>query len=443
LEFAIDDVMQTNSSSGVWEQQIFDIPAGTHVLQWMYTNSPSGADARNAAWLDQVSFGTDVPTLTTLPVSETVLQGSNVTFAVVAVSSDPLTYQWQKNGTDLVNGGSISGATSGTLTLSSVQTNDAGNYSVTVATAGGAASSAATLTVIGLAPLSQALDSPQLVWSSGGKAPWFGQTSVSHDGNSASQSGTIAGGRQSWVQTTLTGPGKISFWWKISGDTTDLLQFLIGGVTNASISGQVDWVPRSFLVPAGSQTVRWLAAPFFNHETAWLDQVVFAPGSPPAITLQPLSRAVTPGSNVTFSVSATGDSPLSYQWLFDGTNILGQTTTTLTLTNVQVANAGDYAVVVSNSIGSLVSIDALLTVAGSRAIPAQDLIAELANGGVTIQFAGTPKTGYSVLATTDLSLPLANWTVLGQATEYASGLFQFVDTKTSNNSQHFYRVKSP
>ena len=443
LEFAIDDLMQTNSSSGIWEQQTFSIPAGTHVLQWMYTNSPSGADARNAAWLDQVSFGTGVPTLTTLPVSKTVIQGSNVTFAVVASSSAPLSYQWQKDGTSLFNGGSISGATRDTLTLSDVQTNDAGNYSVTVITAGGAAGSAATLTVIGLVPLAQALDSPQLVWSSGGKATWFGQTSVSHDGNSAAQSGAIAGGRQSWVQTTLIGPGKLSFWWKISGDQLDLLQFLIGGVTNASISGEVDWVPRSFLIPDGSQTVQWLAAPLFNRATTWLDQVVFTPGSLPTITLQPQSQTVAAGTNVTFTVSATGDTPLSYQWLFEGNNIIGETSSTLSLTNVQTANAGGYAVVVSNPIGSVVSVDALLTVAGSRPIPAQDLIAELANGSVSIQFAGTPSAGYSVMGTTNVSLPLANWTVLGLATEYSSGLFQFVDTQTSNNSRRFYRVRSP
>jgi hypothetical protein len=443
LEFAIDNVMETNSTSGVWEQQTFNVPAGTHVLQWMYTNSPSGGDAGNAAWLDQVSFGTGVPMITKLPLSQTVLQGSNVTFTVVASSSAPISYQWQENGANLANGGSISGATSDTLILSNVQTNAGGNYSVTVFTASGAASSSATLAVIGLVPLAQALDSPQLVWSSGGAAPWFGQTSVSHDGNSAGQSGAIAGGRQSWVQTTLTGPGQLSFWWKISGDTSDLLQFLIAGVTNATISGQIDWVPRSFLIPGGSQTVRWLAAPFFKNVTTWLDQVVFTPGAPPTVTLQPLSQAVGIGSNVSFTVSATGDAPLSYQWLFEGSNILGQTSTTLALTSVQLANAGDYAVVVSNAIGSVVSSDALLTVAGPKPIPAQDLIAELANGGITIQFAGTPNAGYSVLATTDVSSPLVNWTVLGQATEFSSGLFRFVDSQTSGTSQRFYRVRSP
>jgi hypothetical protein len=297
--------------------------------------------------------------------------------------------------------------------------------------------------VIGLVPLPQALDAPALVWTSGGAVAWVGQTAVSHDGNSAGQSGAINGGRQSWVQTTLTGPGKLSFWWKISGEQSDFLHFLIGGVTNASISGQVDWVARSFDIPPGSQIVRWLAAPVFNHETAWLDQVAFAPGSPPAISSQPESQIVAVGSNVSFTVSATGSSPLSYQWLFGGTNISGATTTALSLTNVHSANAGDYAVVVSNSVGWVVSADAQLMVTGSTGIAVQVLIGELADGSVSLHFAGTPNAGYTVLGTTNASLPLASWTVLGPAIEHSSGLFQFTDTQTSNNAERFYRVRSP
>lgn len=443
FEFAIDNIVETNSSAGAWEQQTFNILAGTHVLQWTYTNSPSGGDPRNAVWLDQVSFGGGVPTLTSLPISQTVFQGSNVTFAVAATSSAPISYQWHKDGTNLANGGSISGALSDTLTLSNVQTNDSGNYSVAVVTATGAASSAATLTVIGLVPLPQALDNPGWVWSSGGHSPWFGQTFISHDEISAGQSGAISAGQQSWVQTTFTGPGKLSFWWKVSGDPSDFLHFLIGGITNASISGEVDWVPRSFEIPSGNQTVRWLAAPSFKRETGWLDQVVFTPGSPPTILIQPQSQSVAFGSNATFTVSATGGSPLSYQWLFGGTTISGATTTSLTLTNVQTANAGDYAVVVSDAVGSVISADAQLIVSGSPPIPVQGLIGELADGRVSVQFAGTPNASYSMLGTTNVSLPLANWTVLGPATEYSSGLFQFIDSQTGNNSQRFYRVRSP
>jgi hypothetical protein len=55
--------------------------------------------------------------------------------------------------------------------------------------------------------------------------------------------------------------------------------------------------------------------------------------------------------------------PLSYKWKFDGTTIFGATNTTLTLTNVQGSQAGNYAVLVTNLLGSILSSNAVLTVA--------------------------------------------------------------------------------
>jgi pectate lyase len=83
---------------------------------------------------------------------------------------------------------------------------------------------------------------------------------------------------------------------------------------------------------------------------------------PPSITTQPASQTVNAGSSVTFSVVATGTAPLSYQWKFNGGNITGATSSSLTLNNVQSANAGSYTVLVSNSAGSVTSAAATLTV---------------------------------------------------------------------------------
>jgi hypothetical protein len=83
---------------------------------------------------------------------------------------------------------------------------------------------------------------------------------------------------------------------------------------------------------------------------------------PPFISVQPTNRTVTLGANVTFSAAAGGTPPLSYQWQLNGTNIAGATATALTLTNVQPAQAGVYALVVTNAAGSTTSSNALLTV---------------------------------------------------------------------------------
>jgi hypothetical protein len=82
---------------------------------------------------------------------------------------------------------------------------------------------------------------------------------------------------------------------------------------------------------------------------------------PPAITAQPQSKFVAAGTNVTFSVTATGDS-LAYRWRSNGVVIANATNTTLTLTNVQLSHVGNYSVVVSNSAASVTSSNATLVV---------------------------------------------------------------------------------
>ena len=84
--------------------------------------------------------------------------------------------------------------------------------------------------------------------------------------------------------------------------------------------------------------------------------------SPPYFAAQPQSQTAVVSSNATFSVSAGGSQPLRYQWQFRGTNMTGRTASTMTLTNVQLPNAGDYRVVVSNGGGAITSQVATLTV---------------------------------------------------------------------------------
>ena len=85
-------------------------------------------------------------------------------------------------------------------------------------------------------------------------------------------------------------------------------------------------------------------------------------GLAPGIVGPPTSQAVTVGANASFSVVANGTPPLAYQWQFNGTNVAGAATSTLTLTNVQVSDGGSYAVVVTNAYGTVTSTDATLTV---------------------------------------------------------------------------------
>jgi alpha-tubulin suppressor-like RCC1 family protein len=100
----------------------------------------------------------------------------------------------------------------------------------------------------------------------------------------------------------------------------------------------------------------------------------------PSILLEPASQTVMAQTNVTFQVRAMGKS-LSYQWLFNGTPIPGETNASLTLTKVMPAQSGQYAVTVSNELAALTSPAASLTVV--RPNPSeQELRAALQAGGL-------------------------------------------------------------
>jgi len=85
--------------------------------------------------------------------------------------------------------------------------------------------------------------------------------------------------------------------------------------------------------------------------------------SPPVIVAPPTNQTVLPGATAMFSVGAVGSQPLSYQWQNHGTNIAsGGNTSVLTLRNVNPADAGVYAVVVSNILGSVTNAGGMLAV---------------------------------------------------------------------------------
>ena len=96
----------------------------------------------------------------------------------------------------------------------------------------------------------------------------------------------------------------------------------------------------------------------------------------PLITTQPQSRSVVAGSNVTFSVTASGSS-LAYQWrkngsaLADGGNVFDATTATLTLSGVTQTDTATYTVVITNFAGSVTSAVATLTVFDAPTITVQ------------------------------------------------------------------------
>jgi hypothetical protein len=101
---------------------------------------------------------------------------------------------------------------------------------------------------------------------------------------------------------------------------------------------------------------------FLPSDIASAEYVVSAQAVAPAIMQQPQSQSVAEGTTATFEVEATGTPVPSYQWQRNGVDLPGENSSALVLENAQVGDAGDYAVVVSNSAGSVTSSTVTLTV---------------------------------------------------------------------------------
>jgi predicted Ser/Thr protein kinase len=110
---------------------------------------------------------------------------------------------------------------------------------------------------------------------------------------------------------------------------------------------------------------RSVAALYFGTPTEALEEsrAVWITNTPPAIASPPANQAVLLGGNATFSVSAVGAAPLSYQWMVNGKSIPAAANATLTLAGVQTNQSGNnYSVRVSNGAGTTNSAGAALTV---------------------------------------------------------------------------------
>jgi alpha-tubulin suppressor-like RCC1 family protein len=346
-----------------WQYNGVDLAGATHpVLTLTDLQAGQGGDysvvVRNALGVvtsapAQLTVIEGPPVIISQPVSRWPYPGGTVSLQVVAEGSWPLFYQWRSNGADLP------GATSGVLVINGFTTDQVGSYSVVVSNAFGFILSSPAALGMGLA---EALNAPALAWSTSGDAPWFAQPWTTQDGEAAAQSGDVPDEHSSTLETSVTGPGLLSFWWKLSSDRDcDCLMFNIGGEVRAGLCGMVDWERRCLFIPAGTQSLRWVysrdddCSQGWPH-AAWLDRVSFpATDVPPILVTHPTSQVAPVGGTVTLSAVVEGSPPLGYQWRFNGVDMVGATSSSLLLTNLQYSQTGDYSLVASNAFGVVTS----------------------------------------------------------------------------------------
>ena len=132
---------------------------------------------------------------------------------------------------------------------------------------------------------------------------------------------------------------------------------------------------------------------FLSRTNNAVYKITFTGSNAPIITTQPQSISVAAGNPASFTVTASGSQPLSYQWRKNTINIGGATNSTYTIPAVSQSDAGNYSVIVSNSAGSATSNDAVLTVTPANQLPTATINTPGAGatyaGGDVINFSGT------------------------------------------------------
>jgi hypothetical protein len=162
---------------------------------------------------------------------------------------------------------------------------------------------------------------------------------------------------------------------------------------------------------------------------------------PLSITSQPPSQVVVGPTNVSLTVGAVGNPPLTYQWIKNGTNAPFGNSATLSLTNVLRTAAGTYSVFITNGFSNLQSSNAVLRVLVPERLGQPTLLP-----GSTIQLQFDDADGGALLTTNDLatftvyaSTNLVNWFAITNALTVTNGLIIFQDSLT-NAAQKYYRV---
>jgi hypothetical protein len=261
------------------------------------------------------------PTIAAQPASQTVTAGQTATFSVTATGTAPFSYQWLKNSAN------IGGATAASYTTPATIVGDSGaKFDVVVSNSAGSVKSAmATLTV---------------------NAASVGPTITAQP---ASQSVTL--GQAAAFSVTATGTTPLTYQWQKNGGN-------ISGATAASYT-----TPATVAGDSGAKFDVVVSNTVGSQTSTMATLTVNAASVGPTITTQPANQTVTVGQTATFSVTATGTAPLTYQWQKNGGNISGATAAGYTTPATVAGDSGaKFDVVVSNTVGNQTSTMATLTV---------------------------------------------------------------------------------
>ncbi len=352
---------QTNGLGGS-ENIVFPAIAARYVRMYgTQRSTPYGY----SLWEFEV-YGPVGPKIVTQPVNQTVVAGTSAQFTVVAGGTGPFTYQW------LLNGVQISGATAATYTTAALASADNGGlYSVVVSNAGGSVTSATALvTVTAPTPGVANLAFGKFATSSGNENDGLGPLNAV-DGNFSTR-WSSAFVDPSWIEVDLGSPlliDKVVLYWEnsygkayqiqVSNDEQTWTPVFTqtagnGGVETINFAPVIDRYIRMY----GTTRATQYGYSLYEFQVYGADV--------PSITTQPLSQSVAAGATATFSVAATSDSAILYQWYRNGVAIAGATQSSYTTAALMSGDSGSsFTVNVTNASGTTASMPAMLTVNSS------------------------------------------------------------------------------
>ena len=289
--------------------------------------------------------------VTVRAASAGIVAGNPVTLSVAVNGTAPFTYQWYKDGAVLT------GSTNSTYVISSFLAANVGTYSTVIANSAGSTTSDNAVLTLSAAPVAFTTQPSSQTVTSGATVTFTAAASGTPTPTYQWQKGGVA----------------------ISGATS--ASYSIVGVTSGSAGSYAVVATNS----AGSVTS---------------SSAVLTVNVAPAFTTQPTSHTVTVGGSVTFTAAASGTPTPTYQWQKGGVNISGATGTSYSIASTVTGDAGSYAVLAANSVGSVTSNTATLTVNAAAGIPviSTQPASVTVTGGVSATFtviaSGTPTPTY-------------------------------------------------
>ncbi len=304
-------------------------------------------------------YGPVLPTIVTQPVAQTVANGAQAQFTVVAGGNGPFTYQWQLNGT------AIPGATAATYTTSALYAGDNnGEYRVVVSNAAGSLTSSAvsvTVTAPVTGPTNLALG--KAASSSGNENANLGPLNAVDGSLTTRWSSAFTDA--AWFQVDLGTPtlvNKVVLYWEAAYGKAYQIQMSNDEQTWTTVYTQTAGKGGNETLTFAATTARYVRLQGVTRATQYgyslFEVQVYGSASSSGVTIatQPASQSAVVGSTATFSVVASGSGPFTYKWLRNGTAIAGAVAASYTTPVLTAAdNAAQYTVTVANASGDAVT----------------------------------------------------------------------------------------